>query len=349
MVETNVDDLKIVEKLQSAYKKLRDEIGKIIVGQEEVLEQLLICIFSRGHCLIVGVPGLAKTLMIRTLAQSLSLSFSRIQFTPDLMPSDITGTEVIQEDRTTGERVLKFIRGPIFANIILADEINRTPPKTQAALLESMQEYQVTVAGKKYELPQPFFVLATQNPIEQEGTYPLPEAQLDRFMFNILIDYPKYEEEIQIVKQTTVDVYPQVQPVLSGEDILALQTLVRKVPASDAIINYAVQLVRRSRVRTPEAYDFVKEWVSWGAGPRAIQYLVLGAKARALLKGRLYVSSEDIKYVAYPVLRHRIITNYSAEAEGIKSDNIIKLLIEKTQYIEDKGVPSEKAAKIFKS
>jgi MoxR-like ATPase len=349
MVETNVDDLKIVEKLQSAYKKLRDEIGKIIVGQEEVLEQLLICIFSRGHCLIVGVPGLAKTLMIRTLAQSLSLSFSRIQFTPDLMPSDITGTEVIQEDRTTGERVLKFIRGPIFANIILADEINRTPPKTQAALLECMQEYQVTVAGKKYELPQPFFVLATQNPIEQEGTYPLPEAQLDRFMFNILIDYPKYEEEIQIVKQTTVDVYPQVQPVLSGEDILALQTLVRKVPASDAIINYAVQLVRRSRVRTPEAYDFVKEWVSWGAGPRAIQYLVLGAKARALLKGRLYVSSEDVKYVAYPVLRHRIITNYSAEAEGIKSDNIIKLLIEKTQYIEDKGVPSEKAAKIFKS
>jgi MoxR-like ATPase len=349
MVAENQDDIKIVEKLQTAYKKLKDEIAKVIVGQEEVLDQLLICIFSRGHCLLVGVPGLAKTLMIRTLAGALSLTFSRIQFTPDLMPSDITGTEVIQENRTTGERELRFIHGPIFANIILADEINRTPPKTQAALLESMQEYQVTVGGKKYELPQPFFVLATQNPIEQEGTYPLPEAQLDRFMFNVLIDYPKLDEEIKIVKQTTVDFIPQVSPVLGVEDVLTLQKIVRKVPVSDAIVNYALQIVRKTRVKSPEAYDFVKEWVSWGAGPRAAQYLILGAKARALLKGRLYVSSEDIKYVAYPVLRHRIITNYSAEAEGIKSDNIIKMLIEKTPYIEDKGAPTEKVAQVLKS
>ncbi len=349
MVEQNIDDIKVVEKLQIAYKKLREEIAKVIVGQEDVIEQLLISIFSRGHCIIVGVPGLAKTLMIRTLAQTLSLSFSRIQFTPDLMPSDITGTEVIQEDKTTGERVFKFLRGPIFANIILADEINRTPPKTQAALLEAMQEYQVTVAGKKYDLKPPFFVLATQNPIETEGTYPLPEAQLDRFMFYIIIDYPKLEEEGRIVRQTTVDYIPQVETVLSAEDILTLQGIVRKVPISDAVLNYVLQVVRRTRPKTPGAFDFAREWISWGAGPRAAQYLILGAKARAVLKGRLYVSTEDIKYVAYPVLRHRIITNYSAEAEGIKSDNIIKLILEKTPYVEEKGVPSEKAAQIFKS
>lgn len=349
MVEQNIDDIKLVEKLQIAYKRLREEIAKVIVGQEDVLEQLLLCIFSRGHCIIVGVPGLAKTLMIKTLAQTLSLSFSRIQFTPDLMPSDVTGTEVIQEDKTTGERVLRFLPGPIFANIILADEINRTPPKTQAALLEAMQEYQVTVAGKKYELKQPFFVLATQNPIETEGTYNLPEAQLDRFMFYIIIDYPTYEEEGRIVKQTTVDYVPQVERILTAEDILALQSIVRRVPISEPILNYVLQIVRRTRPKTPEAYDFAREWVSWGAGPRACQYLILGAKARAVLKGRLYVSTEDVKYVAYPVLRHRIITNYSAEAEGIKSDNIIKLILEKTPYVEEKGVPTEKAAQIFKS
>lgn len=349
MVEQNIDDIKLVEKLQIAYKRLREEIAKVIVGQEDVLEQLLLCIFSRGHCIIVGVPGLAKTLMIKTLAQTLSLSFSRIQFTPDLMPSDVTGTEVIQEDKTTGERVLRFLPGPIFANIILADEINRTPPKTQAALLEAMQEYQVTVAGKKYELKQPFFVLATQNPIETEGTYSLPEAQLDRFMFYIIIDYPTYEEEGRIVKQTTVDYVPKVERILTAEDILALQSIVRRVPISEPILNYVLQIVRRTRPKTPEAYDFAREWVSWGAGPRACQYLILGAKARAVLKGRLYVSTEDVKYVAYPVLRHRIITNYSAEAEGIKSDNIIKLILEKTPYVEEKGVPTEKAAQIFKS
>lgn len=348
MVEENVDDIKLVEKLQQAYKRLRGEIAKVIVGQEDVLEQLLLCIFSRGHCIIVGVPGLAKTLMIRTLAQTLSLSYSRIQFTPDLMPSDITGTEVIQEDKTTGERIFKFLPGPIFANIILADEINRTPPKTQSALLEAMQEYQVTVAGKKYDLKPPFFVLATQNPIETEGTYPLPEAQLDRFMFYIIIDYPKLDEEARIVKETTVDYVPQVETVLNADDILALQAVVRKVPISDAILNYVLQIVRRTRPRTPEAFDFAQEWVSWGAGPRACQYLILGAKARAVLKGRLYVAAEDVRYVAYPVLRHRIITNYSAEAEGIKADNIIKLILEKTQYIEEKGVPSEKAAQMFK-
>ncbi len=349
MVEEEKDDIQMVEKLQIAYKKLKEEIGKVIVGQEDVLEQLLIGIFSKGHCIIVGVPGLAKTLMIRTLAQTLSLSFSRIQFTPDLMPSDIIGTEVIQEDKTTGEKVFRFLPGPIFANIVLADEINRTPPKTQAALLEAMQEYQVTIAGKRYNLEQPFFVLATQNPIELEGTYPLPEAQLDRFMFFIIIDYPKLDEESRIVKQTTVDYVPNVETILTAQDILNLQSIVRKVPVSEAVLNYVLQIVRRTRSRTPEAYDFAREWISWGAGPRACQYLILGAKARAVLKGRLYVSTEDVKYVAYPVLRHRIITNYSAEAEGIRSDNIIKLLLEKTPYIEEKSIPTEKAAKIFKA
>ncbi len=349
MVEEEKDDIQMVEKLQIAYKKLKEEIGKVIVGQEDVLEQLLIGIFSKGHCIIVGVPGLAKTLMIRTLAQTLSLSFSRIQFTPDLMPSDIIGTEVIQEDKTTGEKVFRFLPGPIFANIVLADEINRTPPKTKAALLEAKQEYQVTIAGKRYNLEQPFFVLATQNPIELEGTYPLPEAQLDRFMFFIIIDYPKLDEESRIVKQTTVDYVPNVETILTAQDILNLQSIVRKVPVSEAVLNYVLQIVRRTRSRTPEAYDFAREWISWGAGPRACQYLILGAKARAVLKGRLYVSTEDVKYVAYPVLRHRIITNYSAEAEGIRSDNIIKLLLEKTPYIEEKSIPTEKAAKIFKA
>lgn len=337
MVEEAVkeSDVEAIKRLQEAYSTLRKEIAKVIVGQDEVLEQLLTCIFSRGHCIIIGVPGLAKTLMVRTLAQALDLSFSRIQFTPDLMPTDITGTEVIDQDKTTGERVLRFIKGPVFANIILADEINRTPPKTQSALLESMQEYQVTVGGKKYDLSLPFFVLATQNPIEQEGTYPLPEAQLDRFMFNILIDYPKEDEEVEIIKLTTVGEMPKIKPVLLAKDILALQELVRRVPVSDSIIKYVLSITRRSRVHTKEAPDFIKNWVSWGAGPRASQYIIIAAKARAILKGRYYVTTDDVKAVAYPVLRHRIIPNYAAEAENIKPDMIISRLIETTPVFEE--------------
>ncbi len=321
-------DLEAVERLKAGYETLRAELGKVIVGQEQVLDELLIAIFSKGHCLLVGVPGLAKTLMISTLAETLSLSFNRIQFTPDLMPSDITGTEVIQEDRTSGQREFKFIKGPVFANVILADEINRTPPKTQAALLEAMQEHQVTAGGEKHTLPEPFFVLATQNPIEQEGTYPLPEAQLDRFMFNIYVDYPDEDEELQIIKLTTATYEAELETVLSGDDIMALQEIVRRVPVADHVINYSLKLTRMTRVMKPEAPDFVKKWVSWGAGPRASQYLILGGKARALLSGRFYVSTEDIKAVAHPVLRHRIITNFSAEAEGITPDKIIDMLID---------------------
>jgi len=326
--ELGADDLAAVEQLQTAYKSIRDEMGKIIVGQEEVLEQLLICIFARGHCLLIGVPGLAKTLMIATLAETLSLSFSRIQFTPDLMPSDITGTEVIQEDKTTGERRFQFLRGPIFASIILADEINRTPPKTQAALLEAMQEHQVTAGGKRHQLEEPFFVLATQNPIEQEGTYPLPEAQLDRFMFNILVDYPNEDEEFEIMKRTTSADTHDIEALLTGEQIERLQEIVRRVPISDHVTRYAMRVVRATRHRTPEAPDFIKEWLSWGAGPRACQYLILGGKARALLHGRHHVSTEDIDAVAKPVLRHRLITNFNAEAEGITTDRIIERLLE---------------------
>ncbi len=320
-------ELEAVEKLRRGYDTIRSELRKVIVGQERVLEELLIAIFSRGHCLLVGVPGLAKTLMISTLAQTLSLSFSRIQFTPDLMPSDITGTEVIQEDRASGQREFKFIRGPVFANVVLADEINRTPPKTQAALLEAMQERQVTAGGKKHPLPAPFFVLATENPIEQEGTYPLPEAQLDRFMFNIFVDYPEENEELDIVRLTTATYEAHLEKVLSGEDILALQETVRKVPVADHVIEYVLKLTRMTRVTKPEAPEFVKNWVAWGAGPRASQYLILGGKARALLSGRFYVSTEDIRAVAHPVLRHRIITNFSAEAEGITPDHIIDRLL----------------------
>ena len=324
----NADDIAAVEHLQKAYRSIRDEMGKVIVGQEEVLEQLLICIFSRGHCLLIGVPGLAKTLMIATLARTLSLSFSRIQFTPDLMPSDITGTEVIQEDKTSGERRFQFLRGPIFASIVLADEINRTPPKTQAALLEAMQEHQVTAGGKRHALDEPFFVLATQNPIEQEGTYPLPEAQLDRFMFNVLVDYPSELEELEIMRRTTSAEKKDLQPILAGEEIQRLQDIVRRVPISDHVTRYAMRLTRATRLRTSEAPDFVKEWLSWGAGPRACQYLILGGKARALLHGRHHVSTEDIDKVAHPVLRHRLITNFNAEAEGITTDKIIDRLLE---------------------
>ena len=289
---------------------------------------MLIALFCRGHALLVGVPGLAKTLLISTLSKTLGLSFNRIQFTPDLMPSDITGTEVIEEDKTSGQRVLRFVRGPVFANVILADEINRTPPKTQAALLEAMQEHQVTAGGKLHKLPQPFFVLATQNPIEQEGTYPLPEAQLDRFMFNINVGYPSEEEEFQIVRLTTAGREVSLSHVLSGEEVMQLQDVVRKVPVADHVIRYALQFSRLTRKGETDVPSFVSDYVAWGAGPRASQYLVLAGKARALLKGWYHVSTEDIRQVALPVLRHRIVTNFNAEAEGIKSDSIVKKLME---------------------
>lgn len=330
--ETKTDQ-EIIEKLKTAYTTLKNEIGKVIVGQEKVIDEVLISIFSGGHCLLVGVPGLAKTKLIETLAKALSLKFSRIQFTPDLMPSDITGTEVIQEDNMTGQREFKFIKGPIFANVILADEINRTPPKTQAALLEAMQEHQVTAGGKKHLLPQPFFVLATQNPIEQEGTYSLPEAQLDRFMFNTLVEYPTQEEETQIMKLTTSDNVVEISEVISQEDILELHKIIRRIPISDDEIEYAMSFARMTRVTTPEAPDFVKNWLSWGAGPRASQYLILGAKAHAILKGNNYVSKQDIKAVVHPVLRHRIITNYSASAEGVTPDKVIDRLIEEVDKL----------------
>jgi MoxR-like ATPase len=341
-------DLSAIERLNDGYRRIRKELGKAIVGQERVLEELLVAIFARGHCLLVGVPGLAKTLMIRTLADAISLSFSRVQFTPDLMPSDITGTEVLQEDKTTGQRHFKFLHGPLFANIVLADEINRTPPKTQAALLEAMQERQVTVGGTRHKLPDPFFVLATQNPIEQEGTYPLPEAQQDRFMFNILVDYPDEEEEFKIVEMTTSTHSPRVDRVLSATDILEMQDIVRKVPVAPYVIRYAMKFARLTRKGSrisgansspdgsqtsagkrdsSEIPDFVRDYVTWGAGPRASQFLILAAKARAVLHGRYYVSCEDVRAVALPVLRHRIITNFNAEAEGIRPDDIIRKLI----------------------
>ncbi len=336
-------DIEAVEKLRESYDRIRAELGKVIVGQDEVLEQILISIFARGHSLLVGVPGLAKTLIISTLARCLSLSFSRIQFTPDLMPSDITGTEVIQEDKGTGERNFRFLPGPVFANVILADEINRTPPKTQAALLEAMQERQVTAGGKKHELDEPFFVLATQNPIEQEGTYPLPEAQLDRFMFNILVDYPTEDEEVEIMKRTTVGVEAEVEEILSGEEIMGLQEIVRKVPVADEVIRYVLRLTRATRINKDEAPEYIKNWLAWGAGPRASQYLILGAKARAVLYGRNHVSAEDVQAVAYPVLRHRILTNFSAEAEGVSPEAIIDRLVEETP-IHDTGAAGAAAS-----
>lgn len=322
------DDVAIVEKLVTAYDRIRSQLSRVIVGQESVIEQLLIALFSSGHCILEGVPGLAKTLMISSLARQLSLSFSRVQFTPDLMPSDITGTEVIEEDRGTGTRSLRFVKGPIFANVVLADEINRTPPKTQAALLEAMQENQVTAAGFPHKLPRPFFVLATQNPIEQEGTYPLPEAQLDRFMFKVLVDYPSEEEECEIVKTTTTPQAITHERTLHAKDVIALQEIVRRVPCADHVIRYAARLVRSTRVGKGEVPTFIKDYVSWGAGPRASQHLVLAAKTRAILSGRFYVSTEDIRAVAYPVLRHRVLTNFNAEADGVHSDDLITKLLE---------------------
>jgi MoxR-like ATPase len=320
------NDLEAVDRLNRAYRRITQEVGKAIVGQARVLEELLIAMFARGHCLLVGVPGLAKTLLIRTLADSMNLSFSRVQFTPDLMPSDITGTEVIQEDRNTGQREFKFLRGPLFANVVLADEINRTPPKTQAALLEAMQEHQVTASGMRHRLPEPFFVLATQNPIEQEGTYPLPEAQQDRFMFNVFVDYPTEEEEFRIVELTTSVYRPQIERVLSADAILDIQEIVRNVPIAPYVVRYAMKFTRLTRNEQPDVPDFVRRYVTWGAGPRATQYLVLGAKARAVLHGRFHVSCQDIREVAAPVLRHRIITNFNAQSDGVSSDEIVRRL-----------------------
>jgi len=320
-------DLEAVEFLKKARQTLIQEIEKVIVGQHEVINQLLMALFSRGHCLLIGVPGLAKTLLISTLSRILDLEFNRIQFTPDLMPSDIIGTEIIQDDASTGERRLRFLKGPVFANVVLADEINRTPPKTQAALLQSMQEYKVSVGGVTYDLEQPFFVLATQNPIELEGTYPLPEAQLDRFMFNIYVDYPKAEEEIEIVLSTTSALEPQLDIIMSGADILRLQEIIRKVPAAEHVVRYAVELVRSTRPNDGTCPDSIKNWISWGAGPRASQYLVLGAKARAVMYGRYHISCEDIRAVSKPVLRHRILTSFNAEADGIDSLHIIDELL----------------------
>ena len=338
-----------VGKLAAAREKIAEQLGQIIVGQDEVIEELLISLFSRGHCLLEGVPGLAKTLMISTLAQTLNLSFSRIQFTPDLMPADITGTEVIEENRTTGAREFRFIEGPIFSNVVLADEINRTPPKTQAALLEAMQERQATVGRVRHQLADPFFVLATQNPIEQEGTYPLPEAQQDRFMFKVFVRYPSFEEEFEVARRTTTVASDHVLPVLSAEEILDLQQLVRKVPASDHVIRYTLSLVRQTRVGEEGVPDFVQEQVRWGAGPRAVQFLVLGAKARALLHGRTHVTTDDVAALARPVLRHRLVISFAAESEGVTADDVIEQLLEVTPTKEDDLTRDARFQKIFAS
>jgi MoxR-like ATPase len=326
-----LNDVDAAKQLRQSYDALRKEIAKVIVGQDTIVEQLLIALLARGHCLLVGVPGLAKTLLIKTLAQVLDLSFNRIQFTPDLMPSDITGTEIIEENTATGAKAFKFIHGPIFANIVLADEINRTPPKTQAALLEAMQEHRVTAAGKTYTLKEPFFVLATQNPIEQEGTYPLPEAQLDRFMFNLWLDYPSPSEELQIVKTTTSQASATLDHVLSGEEIQFFQDLVRRVPVADNVIEFAVRLATKTRPKHDGSPQFIKDWLSWGAGPRASQYLILAAKTRAIITGRHTPDIEDVRAAALPVLRHRIVANFNAEADGVSTMDIVERLVKETQ------------------
>ncbi len=342
----SVDELQTLDKLKKAHAAIRSELAKVIVGQDEVIEQLLVAIFSQGHCLLEGVPGLAKTLMVSTLAQSLRLKFSRIQFTPDLMPSDITGTEVIQEDKVTGTREFKFLPGPVFANVVLADEINRTPPKTQAAMLEAMQERHVTVGGVQHPLPVPFFVLATQNPIEQEGTYTLPEAQQDRFMFKVFVGYPKYEEEYLIAETTTAQFDPTVEAVLSAEEISQLQGMVRRVPVAPHVLHYALRLVRATRVREGDVPDFIHEWVSWGAGPRGVQCLLLGGKARAVLDGRFFVTTDDVKAVAHPVLRHRVITNFAAESAGTTPDMVVDRLLE---TISDRHQGDEVASQVVRA
>jgi len=324
---TENDDLLAVQELARARNAIVEQIEKRVVGQRDVVEHLLIALFSRGHCLFVGVPGLAKTLLISTLADVLNLSFNRIQFTPDLMPSDITGTDILEEDKATGHRAFRFMQGPLFANIILADEVNRTPPKTQAALLQAMQEYRITAGGRTYPLALPFLVFATQNPIEQEGTYPLPEAQLDRFMFLVDVGYPSAEEEVQIVKSTTGGAQPKLEKILSPERIIALQDLVRRVPVPDHVVRYAVELVRNTRPKEPGVPEFVAKNVSWGAGPRASQYLVMAAKARAILSGRFVATVEDVRALARPVLRHRVLPNFTAESEGITSVKLVDQLV----------------------
>jgi MoxR-like ATPase len=327
----NMNDVEMVKYLNSKYNALKKEVAKVIVGQENIIDQIIIAILSRGHCLLVGVPGLAKTLLVKTLSEVLELKFSRIQFTPDLMPSDIIGTEIIEEDLSKGSKTFKFIKGPVFANMILADEINRTPPKTQSALLEAMQEHKVTAAGTTYTLDEPFYVLATQNPIEHEGTYPLPEAQLDRFMFNVWLDYPKISEEMDIIRYTTSMYSPQLNIVLKKDEIIMLQDLVRRVPVADNVIDYTVNLVNKTRPNNGESPKYIKDWISWGAGPRASQYLIMGAKTNAILYGRFSPEIDDIKKVSTPVLRHRLITNFNAEADGIKTTDIIDKLISETQ------------------
>ncbi len=338
-----------IEKLAAAREKILGQLSRVIVGQQQVIEQLLISLLSRGHCLLEGVPGLAKTLMISTLSRALNLSFSRIQFTPDLMPADITGTEIIEENRSTGSREYRFLPGPLFANVVLADEINRTPPKTQAALLESMQERQVTVGRVRHKLADPFFVLATQNPIEQEGTYPLPEAQQDRFMFKVFVRYPTFEEEYQVAERTTAVWDDRVEPVLSAEDILEVQQLVRSVPVAPHVIRYALALVRQTRVREPGVPDFVEEQLSWGAGPRAVQCLILGAKARCLWHGRSHVSVDDIRELAKPVLRHRLVLSFTAESEGVTTDDVIQQILDATPTREDELSRDERFQTIFAS
>ena len=322
------DDVRLVATLHAKFGEMKREISKVVIGQEDVVEQMLVAVFSRGHALLVGVPGLAKTLLVSTLSKVLDLGFKRIQFTPDLMPADVTGTEVLDENRETGEHHFRFVQGPVFTNLLLADEINRTPPKTQAALLEAMQEHRVTVGNRSYDLPDPFFVLATQNPIEQEGTYPLPEAQLDRFLFNIVVDYPSRDEECQIIREVTGAAKVELKKVLSAEDVIALQQMVRRVPVADHVIEYAADLVRATRPKSPEAPEFVKELVSWGAGPRAGLALVTAAKARAILEGRAYAITEDVRKMALPVMRHRIATTFNAEAAGVTTDSIVTRLVE---------------------
>lgn len=328
MASITKDPEKGSEIFRKSFAALKQEIGKVVVGQDEIIDLLLICLFSRGHCILVGVPGLAKTLLVRTVSETLHLSFKRIQFTPDLMPGDITGTEIIEEDHTSGHKEFKFVKGPLFANIILADEINRTPPKTQAALLEAMQEYHVTAAGTTYELKKPFFVLATQNPIEQEGTYPLPEAQLDRFMFHLWVDYPDRVEEREIVSRTTAPRHAEIHPILDANQILEMQQLILEVAVPENVLDYVIRLVSMTRPGGPDATDFVNQYINWGAGPRASQYLILGGKTRALSRGRFNVTEEDIRSLAIPVLRHRLVTNYTAEADGLDTVKLIGRLLE---------------------
>lgn len=339
----------VIERLATAVDGIRNQLSQVIVGQDEVIEQLLISLFSRGHCMLEGVPGLAKTLLISTLARSLNLSFSRIQFTPDLMPADITGTDIIEENRSTGTRDLRFLEGPLFSHIILADEINRTPPKTQAALLEAMQERQVTVGRVRHQLSDPFFVLATQNPIEQEGTYPLPEAQQDRFMFKVLVTYPRFDEEFEVARRTTSTMSDSVKPVVSPDEIMALQKLVREVPVSDHVIRYTLSLVRQTRVGEQGIPDFIADQLAWGAGPRAVQFLIIGAKARALMNRRSHVTVADIQALAKPVLRHRIVVNFAAESDGISSDDVVDSLLATTPTQEDELANDTRFQAIFAS